>query len=70
MLCLASLADVEELGLKQELIHLAKCHKDLAKSSVGLTGTETVTAKRMKRLIQMKTCAFVKETAPVAWAVF
>jgi len=40
MRCLASLADVEELELKQELIHFAKCHKHLAKSSVGLTGTE------------------------------
>ena len=37
---LASLADVEELELKQELIHFAKCHKHLAKSSVGLAGTE------------------------------
>ena len=42
MCCLASLADVEELELKQELIHFAKCHKlkHLAKTSVGLTGTE------------------------------
>ena len=32
MCCLASLAepDVEELELKQELIHYAKCHKHLA----------------------------------------
>ena len=36
----SSLADVEELELKQELIHFPKCHKHLAKSSVGLTGTE------------------------------
>ena len=40
MSCLASLADVEKLELKEELIHFAKCHKHLAKSSVGLTGTE------------------------------
>jgi len=36
--CLASMADVDELVLKQELIHFAKCHKHLGKSSV--TGTE------------------------------
>jgi len=38
MRCLASLADVDELVLKQELVHFAKCHKHFGKSSVS--GTE------------------------------
>jgi len=64
MRCLASLADVDELVLKQELVHFAKCHKHLGKKR------KTVTAKRMKHLIQMKACVFVKETALIAWALF
>jgi len=61
------MADVDELVLKRQLVHFAKCHKHLGKSSV--TGTENVTAKRMKHLIQMKACVFVKETALIAWGV-
>jgi len=40
MRCYASLADVEELGLKQELVHFAKCRKHLGKSPVTVTATE------------------------------